>query len=154
MWKIDINKRSSSRITSAPRAHGLRGTEIMDVKALWKWKGITTIIHQTRLPLKLCHGYNSAERARQNETGELETRAPNGTGWVIITGITLCIQKSSGELFYVFYSPSVSQCTPHSWILQKSVHFTYSVYECEWHLVNVWVLFVCFSSKCLLRWPP
>lgn len=33
----------SSRITTVLRAYGVKGIEIMDVKALWKWKGIITI---------------------------------------------------------------------------------------------------------------
>lgn len=48
MRKIAIStleERFGSRITSVPKARGLRGTEIMDVKALWKWKGIITTIH-------------------------------------------------------------------------------------------------------------
>lgn len=46
IWKIALNEeRFSSRITSVPWAYGFRGTEIMGVKALGKWKGITTVIH-------------------------------------------------------------------------------------------------------------
>lgn len=48
MWKIAIIKpeeRFHSRITSVPRAYGLRGTEIMDGKTLCKWKEIITFTH-------------------------------------------------------------------------------------------------------------